>query len=176
MSDEAAPRITSPRLRGEVDARSAAGEGGSPHDVLAESPPHPDPLPAGGERETSRHRRRVSFAAIVLLSAVAAAGATWIHSLGPVPLGQGLEFSTVVVDREDRLLRPYATADGRWRLPVAAASVDSRYLDALVSYEDKRFRSHWGVDPWALARAAVQLVRHGRIVSGASTLTMQVAR
>src|SRR5262249_59175771 len=46
----------------------------------------------------------------------------------------------------------------------------------LLAYEDKRFRSHHGVDPLALGRAMAQLVTHGRIVSGASTITMQVAR
>src|SRR5690606_8641558 len=54
--------------------------------------------------------------------------------------------------------------------------VDPRYLDMLIAYEDKRFRSHVGVDPWALMRAAWQLVAHREIVSGASTITMQVAR
>src|SRR5262249_10021831 len=64
----------------------------------------------------------------------------------------------------------------RWRFPATVESVDPRYLDAMIAYEDKRFRAHHGVDPWALARAAWQLVRNGRIVSGGSTLTMQVAR
>ncbi|MEJ0076757.1 MAG: penicillin-binding protein 1C [Alphaproteobacteria bacterium] len=102
--------------------------------------------------------------------------AAWVHALGPVPLGEGIEFSTVVVDRNGQLLRPYATVDGRWRLPATAKDVDPRYLDLLIAYEDKRFYSHHGVDPLAVARAAYQLVTHGRIVSGGSTLTMQVAR
>jgi len=74
------------------------------------------------------------------------------------------------------LLRPYATADGRWRLPAKIDSVDPRYLDVLCAFEDKRFRDHAGVDPIALLRAAWQLGHNGRIVSGGSTLTMQVAR
>jgi penicillin-binding protein 1C len=81
-----------------------------------------------------------------------------------------------VVDREGRLLRPYATAEGRWRLPATVADVDPRFFNVLFAYEDKRFRSHHGIDPLALVRAAYQLVTHGRIVSGGSTLTMQVAR
>ncbi|HEX2216178.1 MAG TPA: penicillin-binding protein 1C, partial [Xanthobacteraceae bacterium] len=105
-----------------------------------------------------------------------AVAAYWMHSLGPPPLGERLEFSTLVVDREERLLRPYATGGGRWRLPVKVSEVDPRFVDALIAYEDKRFRSHNGVDPRAVARAAWQLVSNGRIVSGASTLTMQVAR
>ena len=51
LPEEEAAAFASPRLRGEADARSAAGEGGSPSTVLAESPSHPDPLPASGERE-----------------------------------------------------------------------------------------------------------------------------
>src|SRR5207244_12376954 len=66
--------------------------------------------------------------------------------------------------------------DGRWRLPVEVKEVDPRYLAMLLAFEDKRFRSHHGVDPYALARAAWLLGRHARIVSGGSTLTMQVAR
>ncbi|MCL6441419.1 MAG: transglycosylase domain-containing protein, partial [Thermoleophilum sp.] len=74
------------------------------------------------------------------------------------------------------LLRPYATPDGRWRLPATVQDVDPRYLDLLIAYEDKRFRRHHGVDPLAVVRAAMQLITHGRIVSGGSTITMQVAR
>jgi penicillin-binding protein 1C len=106
----------------------------------------------------------------------AGVAAAWIGSLGPVPLGERLEFSTVVVDRDGRLLRPYATTQGRWRLPARADSVDPRYLELLTAYEDKRFRDHTGVDAFALIRAAAQMFAHGRIVSGGSTLTMQVAR
>ena len=68
-------------------------------------------------------------------------------------------------------------ADGRWRLPVdARAGVDPGYLKLLLAYEDRRFRSHAGVDPLALGRAALQLVTRGHIVSGGSTITMQLAR
>jgi len=70
----------------------------------------------------------------------------------------------------------YTTPDGRWRLPVTLSDVDPRYVEMLLAYEDRRFHDHAGVDAWALGRAAWQLVRNGRIVSGASTLSMQVAR
>jgi penicillin-binding protein 1C len=103
-------------------------------------------------------------------------GAVWIGSLGPAPLAERLEFSTAVVDRDGRLLRPYATAEGRWRLPARADGVDPRYLALLIAYEDKRFHEHAGVDLIALMRATAQIVAHGHIVSGGSTLTMQVAR
>jgi penicillin-binding protein 1C len=112
----------------------------------------------------------------VAVVAAVLGGAWWVHSLGPVPRGEALEYSTLVVDREGRLLRPYATLEGRWRLPVALDQVDPRYVDMLLAYEDGRFRSHPGVDPLAMARAAYQLLTNARIVSGGSTITMQVAR
>ena len=110
------------------------------------------------------------------IACMLAMAAGWIISLGPPPLGANLTYSTLVVDREGRLLRPYTTAEGLWRLPATRADVDPRFFKLLFAYEDKRFAEHHGVDPWAVARAATQLVRNGRIVSGASTLSMQVAR
>ena len=96
--------------------------------------------------------------------------------MDPLPLSRAEAVSVTVLDRNDRLLRAYTAADGRWRLPLDVEEVDPRYLAMLIAFEDKRFRSHRGVDPWAVGRAAWQLVGHQRIVSGGSTLTMQVAR
>jgi penicillin-binding protein 1C len=124
---------------------------------------------------TPRLRRTLFLAGAVAL-ALAAAPAGWLLWLGPPPLGKDLEVSTQVVDRNGRLLRAYTTEIGRWRLPTTLDAVDARFVDALLAYEDRRFYSHHGVDPWALARAAIQLVRNRHIVSGGSTLTMQVAR
>jgi penicillin-binding protein 1C len=112
---------------------------------------------------------------ILVLAAVAAVAWVWLH-LEPLSLARAEALSVTVLDRNDRLLRAYAAPDGRWRLPAAVKDVDPRYLAMLVAYEDKRFRSHRGVDPWATARAGWLLVRHQRILSGGSTLTMQVAR
>ncbi|MEF2070834.1 penicillin-binding protein 1C [Consotaella aegiceratis] len=81
-----------------------------------------------------------------------------------------------VVDRHGILLRAFALDDGRWRLSASAGDVDPRYVEMLLAWEDKRFRQHGGVDPRAALRAAWQSLRHGRVVSGGSTLTMQVAR
>jgi len=120
--------------------------------------------------------RTVVVAASLGCFALLGAGACWIAALGPAPTGTALELSTRVVDREGRLLRAYATSEGRWRLPVGVADVDPRFFAMLFAYEDKRFRAHHGVDPLALARAAVQFADSGRIRSGGSTLTMQVAR
>lgn len=84
--------------------------------------------------------------------------------------------SPLVVDRQGRLLRAFTVADGRWRLPVTLAEVDPLFLRLLLAFEDRRFYHHGGVDYLALARAVGQLVVNGRVVSGASTLTMQTAR
>jgi len=106
-----------------------------------------------------------------------AAFALWVISLGPLPLEQARQVSTTIVDRNGKLLRAYAMADGRWRLPVdAKTAVDPGYLKLLLAYEDRRFYSHAGIDPLALGRAAFQLVTRGHIVSGGSTITMQLAR
>ncbi|MBV8790998.1 MAG: penicillin-binding protein 1C, partial [Pseudolabrys sp.] len=69
-----------------------------------------------------------------------------------------------------------ATTDGRWRLPAKAEDVDPRFLKLLMTYEDRRFADHHGIDVLAMARAAFQWVSRGHVVSGASTITMQVAR
>jgi penicillin-binding protein 1C len=102
--------------------------------------------------------------------------AAWIYSLGPAPLGRNLEYSHVVLDREGRLLRAYATSEGRWRLPATREDVDPRFFKLLFAYEDKRFYNHIGVDPLSLGRAAIQFTTSGHIISGGSTITMQVAR
>ncbi len=98
----------------------------------------------------------------------------WIDATVLPPLA--IATSVEVVDREGRLLRAFQVADGRWRMGVDLAQVDPGFLRLLVTYEDKRFRDHGGVDLIALARALGQVLRHGRVLSGGSTLTMQVAR
>ncbi len=103
-------------------------------------------------------------------------GAWWVRTLGPIPVLANAELSTQVLDRSGHLLRAYATPEGRWRLPATVSDVDPRFIGMLQTYEDRRFRHHMGVDPLAMARAAVQLVGNSRIISGGSTLTMQVAR
>ena len=113
--------------------------------------------------------------ALLVVAGAAALGVFW-QRMEPLQLARAEALSVTVLDRNDRLLRAYTTPDGRWRLPVEVKDVDARYLAMLLAFEDKRFRSHRGVDPYALGRATWLLVRHGRIVSGGSTLTMQVAR
>ncbi len=86
------------------------------------------------------------------------------------------ESSVEVRDRAGRMLRVYTVADGRWRLAVTPGQVDRGFLEMLIAYEDKRFYRHSGVDPRAMLRAVSQAVTNGEVVSGGSTLTMQVAR
>nr|WP_250813846.1 penicillin-binding protein 1C [Neorhizobium tomejilense] len=94
----------------------------------------------------------------------------------PPPLEKARVVSAEVLDADGELLRAFATPEGRWRLRTNTENVDPRFLKMLVAYEDQRFYEHAGVDPWALGRAMLQLVTNGRVVSGASTLSMQVAR
>ena len=115
----------------------------------------------------------LAFVLIMITTAFSA----WVVSLGPLPLEEARKVSTTIVDRNGKLLRAFAMADGRWRLPVdAKTAVDPGYLKLLLAYEDRRFRSHGGVDPLALGRAALQFGSSGHIVSGGSTITMQLAR
>ena len=102
------------------------------------------------------------------------AGDAWIDATVLPPFI--VQTSVEVLDRNGDLLRAYTVADGRWRLAVQVSGVDPGFVSALLAYEDKRFYDHPGVDVRALARAVVQAVWNGRVVSGGSTLTMQVAR
>jgi penicillin-binding protein 1C len=129
--------------------------------------------------EGVRRSRTVPIAggAFAIVTLVVIAFSAWGVSLGLLPLAQTRQVSTTIVDRNGKLLRAYAMPDGRWRLPVdAKTGVDPGYLKLLLAYEDRRFRGHAGVDPLALGRAAFQLVTRGHIVSGGSTITMQLAR
>ena len=94
----------------------------------------------------------------------------------PPPLDRVRQTSVLVLDAHHRILRGFTVAPGVWRLPATISDVDSRYLTMLLAYEDQRFAAHPGVDPLAAVRALGQWLRQGRIVSGASTLTMQAAR
>jgi penicillin-binding protein 1C len=105
-----------------------------------------------------------------------AAGALALDRIFPPNLSRYNDRSTEIVDSSGRLLRAFTTNDGKWRLKTTVNDVDPVYLALLKAYEDRRFDDHWGVDPLATARAAEQWIARGRIVSGASTLSMQAAR
>lgn len=96
----------------------------------------------------------------------------WIAAT-PLPRLQ-VAVGAEVLARDGSLLRAFQVADGRWRLD--AGPVDPLFLDMLILWEDRRFARHPGIDARALVRAGWQALRHRRVVSGGSTLTMQVAR
>jgi penicillin-binding protein 1C len=100
-----------------------------------------------------------------------------LDRLLPPPIPQiGDDSATIVLARDGTPLRAFANAQGVWRYPVAIEDVSPRYIEALIGYEDRWFWRHPGVNPVALLRAGGQALLHRRIVSGGSTLTMQVAR
>ncbi|HXV29631.1 MAG TPA: penicillin-binding protein 1C [Sinorhizobium sp.] len=109
-------------------------------------------------------------------TALTVLGLEWADRAFPPPIEKAQVFSREVLDRDGRLLRAFAIEDGRWRLKTTVKDVDPRLVEMLIAYEDQRFREHSGVDLLALGRAALQFFTNGRIVSGASTLSMQVAR
>lgn len=117
----------------------------------------------------------LAVAAIVALGVVTAGLVErWIVTTDLPTLA--LPVSQEVLADDGRLLRAFTVEDGRWRFGVTPGRVDPRYLEALLAFEDQRFHHHPGVDVRALLRAAWQAVRYREVVSGGSTLTMQVAR
>ena len=93
----------------------------------------------------------------------------------PLPLPQD-DLARVVLAEDGTPLWRFADADGVWRYPVHTSEVSPYYLDALLTYEDRWFYQHPGVNPLALVRATWQNLSGARVVSGGSTLSMQVAR
>nr|WP_234455483.1 peptidoglycan glycosyltransferase PbpC [Kosakonia sp. LAM2021] len=107
---------------------------------------------------------------LLLVLGVMAADKIW-----PLPLSE-VDPARVVVAEDGTPLWRFADADGIWRYPVTIEEVSPHYLQALIQYEDRWFWAHPGVNPLSIARAAWQDLRSGHVVSGGSTLTMQVAR
>jgi penicillin-binding protein 1C len=115
--------------------------------------------------------RRVFLGRLCL--AVVAGTLLWFALCLPKPLFEA-PYSPVLYDREGRLLGALVAEDGQWRFPPGP--VNGKFAAALIEAEDRRFRRHPGVDPLALFRALGQNIRAGRVVSGASTITMQTTR
>lgn len=84
-------------------------------------------------------------------------------------------YSTVVTDRNDELLGARIASDGQWRFPPREATPE-KIKQCLITFEDKHFYHHWGVNPLSVGRAIYQNTKHKRIISGGSTLTMQTIR
>ncbi len=121
--------------------------------------------------------RRLAALALAFGLVAGAAGYAALRLFPPaLPERLSAALSDEVNDRDGRLLRAFQTSSGHWRFPLTRTEVDPLFPAMLLAYEDKRFFRHSGVDALALLRAAGQGLSSGRIVSGASTLSMQVAR
>ena len=123
-------------------------------------------------RWRKRHSRAVGLLGTLLLAAA------WVR-LGPLPAGllDGVGTpSTVVVDRRGRVLYEALSSDGARIRPLDPAALPAALADATLAAEDRRFHTHIGVDPLALARAARQNLAERRVVEGGSTITQQVAK
>ncbi len=122
-------------------------------------------------------RRSIRIAAAVVVALVAAVtavrlSARWV----PLPADFLTTGSTVVTFRDGSFAHVFLSPDDKWRIAVDIDDVDPRYLQALLHLEDRNFYRHRGVDYAAVLRALVTNVREGRVVSGASTITMQLVR
>lgn len=114
---------------------------------------------------------RWTLASLLLVIAV-----LWLADrIWPLPLPQD-DLARVVLAEDGTPLWRFADANGVWRYPVQTREVSPYYLDALLTYEDRWFYQHPGVNPLALVRATWQNLTGARVVSGGSTLSMQVAR
>ena len=120
-------------------------------------------------QRTLHNQRRLGIWLIV-----AVIGCRFVNLL-PQPLFTD-PYSTAVYDKNGQLLGARIAADDQWRFPPDQDSLNTRYVTALIMYEDKRFYRHCGVDFTALCRAVRQNLRRKRVVSGASTITMQTVR
>ena len=129
------------------------------------------------EMKDRKKRRRTAAAALSLFLVLALVSAFILDRLFPFPVDR-LEPapSTRVLDRNGKSLRYFLALDGMWRFPVTLDEVSPDLVTALIHSEDRHFRHHPGVNPLAVIRAMWSNLRHGRVVSGASTIPMQVAR
>ena len=126
-------------------------------------------LRTGWQRQTKARR------VLLLAPLLAAASLCTLDLLLPLPLPEDDQARIVLAEDGTPLWR-FADADGVWRYPVTIEQVSPYYLQALLTYEDRWFYQHPGVNPLALLRATWQNLSGGRVVSGGSTLSMQVAR
>jgi penicillin-binding protein 1C len=101
--------------------------------------------------------------------------AVWL-ALPKPPLLDGIPFSQCVRDRNGKLLRLTLSTDQKFRIWTPLQKISPDLINATLSYEDKYYARHPGVNPIALARCAIELIRFHRATAGGSTITMQVAR
>ena len=123
-------------------------------------------------RSPLRSKRRWAGAALLALLLPAAAAIYLV----PLPARLSIPGSRVVLFADRTPAYVFLSEDDKWRIPVALKEVDPLFLRALIAWEDQRFYYHPGVDPISIVRALGQNLAAGKIVSGASTLTMQLVR
>jgi penicillin-binding protein 1C len=122
-----------------------------------------------GHRHVSLRPARAAGVCVAVLAAAVLA----------VPLSEPLfpdRYGTVVLAADGEVLHTYLAPDEQWRFRLEHGAVSDKLIRAVLTAEDRRFEHHPGVDPLALARAVIQNLRAGGVRSGASTITMQVAR
>ncbi len=112
---------------------------------------------------------------VVALTILGGLFLAWLFCL-PRDLFGDVAYSTVVESSSGELMGARTASDGQWRFPPSAEPVPEKYRECLIEFEDRHFRYHLGVDPVAVARALFQNIKAGRVVSGASTISMQVIR
>ncbi|WJI42188.1 transglycosylase domain-containing protein [Mesorhizobium sp. C120A] len=112
------------------------------------------------------------FAVVCLLTALELS----VRSVTLPSLSKLDDRSSLVYAADGELLNGFQSQDDKWRLYARSSAVDPRHLERLLAYEDQNFYAHRGVDFLALARAGLLTLREGRVVSGGSTLTMQLVR
>ena len=113
---------------------------------------------------------------VMLFSLLLLCSSLWLaDKFWPLPL-QDVQVARTVVAEDGTPLWRFADNQGIWRYPVTRDQVSPYYLDALINYEDRWFYQHKGINPFSMMRALWQNITNGRIISGGSTLSMQVAR
>ena len=121
--------------------------------------------------ETSKLRRRLGYMCLALTAAL-----LFWFAQSPVSKADRLATSPILQDHHGTLLNVRTVGDGTWRMQASLEDIDPTFIEALLFIEDKRFYAHPGVDGPAILRALKSWKDEGRIVSGASTLTMQLVR
>jgi penicillin-binding protein 1C len=121
--------------------------------------------------------KRISLVAL-LGCVVSLAGYFTVLKIAPFPCEaiKNIQYSKCIFDSQGNLLRAFTNKDGLWLMPVELKEINPQLINATLSIEDNRFRKHFGVDPFAVMRAARLNFKNGKTISGASTISMQVIR
>ncbi len=157
---------------------------GASEEYLRPDPPAPERKAAAIEsvrrRRWRRWRRwhRIAGISVVACGVICTAGGLLLGWAFPFPFErlESWPASPIVTDRNGELLLKVVSRQDEWRVPVPLMQMSFWLQQAAVAAEDERFWLHPGVDPLAVLRAAWQNLRSGQVVSGASTLTMQICR